>query len=93
METTALSTQLDVAAADAMAPREYVECFLAKTIPEEGVIGLCGRFIRGVKPEDFHRLSDEPGKVLSWVCNDELLSSVLGFCTFRSIRSEQLCTT
>jgi len=42
------------------------------------VSGLCGRFIRGVKPDDFELLSDEPGKVLSWVCNDELLQSVLG---------------
>ena len=40
--------------------------------------GLCGRFIRGVDEHQLSLLSDEPYKELSWVCDDELLQSVLG---------------
>lgn len=62
-----------------MDPKEYVNMFKSrKTFPAGSVKGLCGRFIRGTRPEHFDLLSDEPGKRLSWVCDDELLFGVLG---------------
>ena len=65
-------------------PDDYVTMFTSKTLPQLAdsstvkLGGILGRFIRGVKDEDFHLLSDEPGKILSWVCTPELLYSILG---------------
>jgi hypothetical protein len=63
-----------------MAPEQYAEQFLSKTpFPQDKkLVGVYGRFTRGVKPEDFEMLSDEPGKRLSWVCTEELLQPLLG---------------
>ena len=48
---------------------EYAERWETRLPLPEGTLleGLCGRFIRGTRPEDFEMLSDEPGKKLSWV--------------------------
>ena len=58
-------------------PAAFLKVF-ADQNAEATVSGLCGRFIRGVNEEQLSMLSDEPGKKLSWVCNDELLQSLLG---------------
>ena len=46
---------------------------------ETSVVVLCGRFMKGRKEEDFEILSEEPGKLLSWVCSEDMLLNVL--CT------------
>lgn len=63
-----------------LTPKEYAEQFLNKTPfpPNKRLVGVYGRFTRGVKREDFEKLSDEPGKKLSWVCTEELLQPLLG---------------
>eukprot|EP00656_Telonema_subtile_P000157 TRINITY_DN10074_c0_g1_i1.p1 TRINITY_DN10074_c0_g1~~TRINITY_DN10074_c0_g1_i1.p1 ORF type:complete len:167 (+),score=42.89 TRINITY_DN10074_c0_g1_i1:79-579(+) len=40
--------------------------------------GWCGRFIRGVEPEDFHVLNSEPGKRLAFICDEALLGRCHG---------------
>jgi hypothetical protein len=57
--------------------QNYLKAFAAHDASFQ-TIGMCGRFIRGVNEEQLSMLSDEPGKVLSWVCADGLLQSVLG---------------
>ncbi len=52
------------AAPIAMKAAEYARLFLARERPHDisGVHGLCCRFIRGVREEDFEQLSaNEPG--------------------------------
>jgi hypothetical protein len=60
-----------------LTPNEYAIKFLASQ-PSGPFRGVCGRFIRGVRPADFLLLSDEPGKKLSWICDEELLQQVCG---------------
>mmetsp|Transcript_14732 Transcript_14732/g.41897 ORF Transcript_14732/g.41897 Transcript_14732/m.41897 type:complete len:257 (+) Transcript_14732:176-946(+) len=60
-----------------LTPAEYADLF-NRRIPRNSVEGVCGRFIRGVRQEDFTFLSDEPGKLLSWICTAELLQPLLG---------------
>ena len=57
--------------------RRFLDAFLASDTSFQ-VSGLCGRFIRGVNEEQLAMLSDEPGKLLSWLCGEELLQSVIG---------------
>lgn len=57
--------------------KRYLEGF-AKRDASCSARGLCGRFIRGVNAQQLSTLSDEPGKLFSWVCTDELLQGVLG---------------
>ena len=47
------------------------------TATSTSTTALCGRFMKGRKEEDFEILSEEPGKVLSWVCSEEMLLNVL----------------
>mmetsp|Transcript_6631 Transcript_6631/g.10129 ORF Transcript_6631/g.10129 Transcript_6631/m.10129 type:complete len:234 (-) Transcript_6631:220-921(-) len=39
---------------------------------------VCGRFMKGQTDADFLKLSDEKGKLLSWVCPSEALHFLLG---------------
>ena len=64
-----------------MTPQEFAERFqrCKGLATEEGSIsGVCARFVRGVTEADFEKLSDEPGKRLSWVCSSEMLGALLG---------------
>ena len=64
-----------------MTPQEYAQRFVNRESYPAGLpplTGVCGRFIRGVKPEDFDKLSDEPGKVFSWICTPEILAPIAG---------------
>ncbi|CAB9511378.1 expressed unknown protein [Seminavis robusta] len=65
-----------------MTPDEYSRRFLEQQAlqPAErnATRGLCGRFLKGIKTEHFQVLSDEPGKLLSWVCSGEMLGGLLG---------------
>lgn len=57
-------------------PEEFARCWREK-IPGQ-YRGVNGRFIRGTTPEEFSKLSNEPGKKLSWVCTEQLLSGCAG---------------
>jgi hypothetical protein len=62
----------------------YLDAFQRRN-SEFRASGLCGRFIRGVNNEQLSKLSDEPGKVLSWVLGDELLQSILGMTALEAM--------
>lgn len=57
-------------------PEEFARCWQER-IPGQ-YRGVNGRFIRGTTEEEFEKLSDEPGKRLSWVCTPALLSGCAG---------------
>jgi hypothetical protein len=63
-----------------LAPEEFAAMWTRQEPLPRGVVleGLCGRFIRGTRPEHFEMLSDEPGKRLSWVCSPGQLGALLG---------------
>jgi hypothetical protein len=63
-----------------LTPEEFAQRWAQRLPLAEGqsLEGLCGRFIRGTKPEHFEMLSDEPGKRLSWVCSSQQLGALLG---------------
>lgn len=64
-----------------LTPAEYAQRWARREpLPQDVTIegGLCGRFIRGTRPEHFELLSDEPGKKLSWVCSPQQLGTLLG---------------
>mmetsp|Transcript_5685 Transcript_5685/g.14504 ORF Transcript_5685/g.14504 Transcript_5685/m.14504 type:complete len:250 (+) Transcript_5685:289-1038(+) len=64
----------------ALTPTEYAECLVAGCpLPTGASIDhLVGRFTRGVCDADFDRLSDEPGKRLTWLCTPNTLAACLG---------------
>ena len=70
----------EAAGAVALTPAEYAERWEAREGLGPGTVleGLCGRFIRGTRPEHFEQLSDEPGKRMSWVCSPQQLGALLG---------------
>lgn len=57
---------------------EYAALYNRREATPRPFGNICGRFIRGVKAEDFDILSEEPGKKLSWVCGPGILRRVLG---------------
>ena len=61
-------------------PAEYLDQFQRREplSPNTELKGVCGRFIKGKNPEDFEILSDEPNKLLSWVCSPGMLGGLLG---------------
>ena len=63
-----------------LSPAQFAQRFEEKSALPHGtrLAGVCGRFTRGTRPEHFERLSDEPGKRLSWVCSAQSLGSILG---------------
>eukprot|EP00873_Tetraselmis_striata_P041401 jgi/Tetstr1/461665/TSEL_006765.t1 len=64
-----------------MSPQQYARMFAAwELYPPDfpPLRGVRGRFVRGVKPEHFEKLSDEPGKKFSWICLPGILQPLLG---------------
>ena len=61
-------------------PAEYLDQFQQRKplSPNTELKGVCGRFIKGKNPEDFEILSNEPNKLLSWVCSPGMLGGLLG---------------
>jgi hypothetical protein len=60
----------------ALTPEEYSGLYLSQQRPPAAdgkATGVIGRFIRGVKEEDFVLLSEEPGKKLTWVRSNVIL--------------------
>jgi hypothetical protein len=64
-------------------PRHYLELFQRKE--RRDVKGIVGRFIRGTDESCFECLSDEKGKRLSWVCSEELMSTILGMTPLEAL--------
>jgi len=55
---------------------EYKEHFINKELVP--VTGLCGRIIRGTKPEDFETLTDDPDRKLVMLMGPDGLEKLLG---------------
>jgi hypothetical protein len=56
--------------------KEYKDCFENGTVKD--VSGICGRIIRGIKPEDFETLTDDPDRKLVMLLGPDGLQSLLG---------------
>lgn len=57
---------------------QYIQLFIKKEKPTDGVSGLCGRIIRGTKPEDFFSLSDDKLRKVVMYFDSEGLESMIG---------------
>jgi hypothetical protein len=57
--------------------RPLTEIEIKREKEENTFVGLYGRFIRGINGKELSKLSDGPDKLLSWVCGEDLLLSLL----------------
>ncbi|MBD3351195.1 MAG: hypothetical protein GF364_06890 [Candidatus Lokiarchaeota archaeon] len=66
----------------------YKELFEKTQKPEGEITGLCGRILRGRKPEDFKTLTDEPErrKIIMLMAGDGLIK-MLGTTGFQALKT------
>lgn len=60
-----------------MKVHDYERLFMSGRV-ETGIIGLCGRVIRGTKPDDFRTLTDDPKRKLVLLVGPDGLQLLLG---------------
>jgi nicotinamidase-related amidase len=58
--------------------QDYVNLFKAGKKANQRVVGLCGRIIRGTKPDDFKTLTDDPKRKLVMLMGPDGLDQLLG---------------
>lgn len=59
-------------------PARYAEMFLRKSRPPGRISGVCGRVIRGTRPEEFAKLTFLPGRRLAWLTGPTGLQMWIG---------------
>jgi hypothetical protein len=59
-------------------PEQYVKLFKEGKKPDYHFSGICGRVIRGTKPEHFERMSTEDYKRISWLLGPDALYDLIG---------------
>lgn len=61
-----------------MSPEEYARLFRGPGPAPGRIAGVCGRVVRGRRPEDFERLAFTAGRRLAWVLGPDGLRRLLG---------------